>query len=79
METSAEYRNIITESKEHDRISFFMRKAFDEVFDLILCLNLCKAEAALREEEVPVGCVFVYKDQVIGRGHNLVNAKRNVH
>ncbi|XP_070502584.1 tRNA-specific adenosine deaminase 2 [Chironomus tepperi] len=27
--------------------------------------------------EVPVGCVFVYKDEIIARGHNLVNLTKN--
>lgn len=39
----------------------FMRLAFDE------------AEDALKNLEVPVGCVFVYQDKVIGRGRNEVN------
>ncbi len=33
---------------------------------------------ALAEEEVPVGCIFVYKGDIIGRGYNKVNATRNV-
>lgn len=35
---------------------------------------LKEAQAALREDEVPVGCVAVYKNQVIGRGHNRTEA-----
>jgi len=31
---------------------------------------LREAEQALREDEVPVGAVVVWKDKVIGRGHN---------
>ena len=41
---------------------FYMREALKE------------AQAALREDEVPVGCVAVYKNQVIGRGHNRTEA-----
>lgn len=33
---------------------------------------LQEAEAALIEEEVPVGAVVVYQDRIIGRGHNQV-------
>lgn len=33
---------------------------------------LQEAENALDEEEVPVGAVVVYKDRIIGRGHNQV-------
>jgi endoglucanase Acf2 len=31
------------------------------------------ADKALRSDEVPVGCVFVYKNEVIGRGKNDTN------
>lgn len=41
---------------------FYMREALKE------------AQAALREDEVPVGCVAVYKNQMIGRGHNRTEA-----
>ena len=37
-----------------------------------------EAKKALSEfNEVPVGCVFVYKDNIIARGHNLVNLTKN--
>ncbi|CAG9802618.1 unnamed protein product [Chironomus riparius] len=37
-----------------------------------------EAKKALREfNEVPVGCVFVYKNEIIARGHNLVNLTKN--
>ena len=39
---------------------FFMQKAFKE------------AEIALEEDEVPIGCIIVYKDAIIGRAHNQV-------
>ena len=35
------------------------------------------AEEALREEEVPVGCVFVKSDTIIARGRNEVNETKN--
>lgn len=35
---------------------------------------LREAEKAYREGEVPVGAVVVYKNRVIGRGHNRVEA-----
>jgi len=33
---------------------------------------LKEAEYAAREEEIPVGAVIVYKNMIIGRGHNQV-------
>ncbi len=33
---------------------------------------LQEAEAALKEEEVPVGAVVTYKDKIIGKGHNQI-------
>ena len=35
------------------------------------------AETALGIEEVPIGCVIVYGDQIIGKGYNLRNSKKN--
>lgn len=35
------------------------------------------ARAALEANEVPVGCIFVYEDQIIGRGGNEVNETKN--
>lgn len=43
----------------------FMTAAFEE------------AERALQRLEVPVGCVFVYKDTIIARAGNEVNATKN--
>ncbi|MBD3161000.1 MAG: tRNA-specific adenosine deaminase [Candidatus Eisenbacteria bacterium] len=35
---------------------------------------LREAEAAADEREVPVGCVIVSEDRIIGRGHNRIEA-----
>lgn len=35
------------------------------------------AEEALNEGEVPVGCVFVYRNMVVGCGRNCVNKTKN--
>jgi tRNA(adenine34) deaminase len=48
-----------------DNDEFFMREALKE------------AQAALKEDEVPVGCVAVFKNQVIGRGHNRTESLRD--
>jgi tRNA(adenine34) deaminase len=42
----------------NDEVKFFMREALKE------------AQKAFNENEVPVGAVVVFKNQIIGRGHN---------
>ena len=41
-------------------------------------LNDPQAERALASDEVPVGCVFVHQDEIIGRGMNDTNRSLNV-
>lgn len=37
-----------------------------------------EAKKALNEfSEVPIGCVFIYKNEIIARGHNLVTLTKN--
>lgn len=38
---------------------------------------LKEAYNALNSGEVPIGCVIVYNGEIIGRGHNLRNTKKN--
>lgn len=35
------------------------------------------AHDALKNQEVPVGCIFVYDDKIIAKGRNTVNETRN--
>ena len=44
---------------------YYMREALKE------------AQAALDSGEVPIGCVIVYDNKIIGRGHNLRNSRKN--
>lgn len=37
-----------------------------------------QAREALQNGEVPVGCLLVYRDQVVGKGRNEVNETKNV-
>lgn len=39
---------------------------------------LLQAKEALANGEVPVGCLMVYKDEVVGKGRNEVNETKNV-
>ncbi len=41
-------------------------------------LALDEAHKALERDEIPVGCVIVCNDQVVGRGHNLTETLRDV-
>ena len=38
---------------------------------------LSEAELALKRKEVPVGCIFVYKGQIIAKGSNKVTETKN--
>lgn len=37
-----------------------------------------KAREALENGEVPVGCLMVYNNEIIGKGRNEVNETKNV-
>jgi tRNA(adenine34) deaminase len=39
---------------------------------------LKEAEQAFQENEIPVGCVIVCQNQIIGRGHNLTEKLKDV-
>lgn len=41
-------------------------------------MALVEAERAAEQDEVPVGCVIVCDDQIIGRGHNLTETLSDV-
>ena len=41
-------------------------------------LALCEAEKALEADEIPIGCVIVSQNQIIGRGHNLTETLSDV-
>ena len=41
-------------------------------------LALSEAQEALRRDEIPVGCVVVCNDQIVGRGHNLTETLSDV-
>jgi len=43
-----------------------------------MCLALLEAEKALEADEIPIGCVIVSQNQIIGRGHNLTETLRDV-
>eukprot|EP00027_Filamoeba_sp_ATCC50430_P008191 CAMPEP_0168556084 /NCGR_PEP_ID=MMETSP0413-20121227/8688_1 /TAXON_ID=136452 /ORGANISM="Filamoeba nolandi, Strain NC-AS-23-1" /LENGTH=223 /DNA_ID=CAMNT_0008586995 /DNA_START=157 /DNA_END=828 /DNA_ORIENTATION=+ len=59
-------QQVIIDQNEKNRVEFFMKEA------------LALAKVALSEEEVPVGCVFVFKgSEIIGRGYNKTNINKN--
>lgn len=43
-----------------------------------LCLDILQATEALENGEVPVGCLMVYRNEVLGKGGNEVNDTKNV-
>uniref|UniRef100_A0A1A8F2T5 tRNA-specific adenosine deaminase 2 n=1 Tax=Nothobranchius korthausae TaxID=1143690 RepID=A0A1A8F2T5_9TELE len=49
----------------------------DEEIEKWMCSAFEMARDALENGEVPVGCLMVYKDEVVGRGRNEVNETKN--
>lgn len=47
-------------------LEFYMDKALEQ------------AEMAREIDEVPIGCVIVYEDKIIGKGYNRRNTEKNV-
>lgn len=41
-------------------------------------LALCEAEKALAADEIPIGCVIVSQNRIIGRGHNLTETLADI-
>jgi len=41
-------------------------------------LALLEAQKAQQQDEIPVGCVIVCNDQIVGRGHNLSETLQDV-
>ncbi len=56
----------ITRSRDHEEDERFMRVA------------LAEAQKALAQDEIPIGCVIVSQNQIIGRGHNLTETLEDV-
>ena len=46
----------------------------DSIHEYYMREALNEAQAALDSGEVPIGCVIVYDNKIIGRGHNLRNS-----
>ena len=60
-------RNIeMSKSRDLEKDKKFMR------------LALLEAEKALEADEIPIGCVIVSQNRIIGRGHNLTETLRDV-
>jgi tRNA(Arg) A34 adenosine deaminase TadA len=49
-----------------DRERFFMRLALEQAVN------------AVNDYEVPVGCVFVWRNRIVAKGYNQTNITRNV-
>lgn len=56
----------VTRSRDHENDEKYMR------------LALLEAEKALEQDEIPIGCVIVSQNQIIGRGHNLTETLSDV-
>ena len=56
----------ITRSRDYEKDERYMRVA------------LAEAQKALAQDEIPIGCVIVSQNQIIGRGHNLTETLEDV-
>jgi len=52
-----------------------MEMSTDEKY---MTLALAEAQKALAKDEIPIGCVIVSQDRIIGRGHNLTETLQDV-
>ncbi len=52
-----------------------MMSTYDEKY---MRLALLEANKALEQDEIPVGCVIVCEDQIVGRGYNLTEMLQDV-
>jgi hypothetical protein len=58
---------------------YFFPVAFSKYLALLLRFStFFQAKEALENTEVPVGCLMVYKSEVVGKGRNEVNQTKNV-
>ena len=53
-------------------------KMVNEADSRFMALALVEAQKALEADEIPIGCVIVSNNQVIGRGHNLTETLSDV-
>ena len=58
--------------------TFYWILSIDQWSTVTNVCNVClQAKEALSVGEVPVGCLIIYQDQVIGKGRNEVNITKN--
>ena len=50
----------------------------NEADERFMRLALLEAQKALEADEIPIGCVIVSNNQIIGRGHNLTETLADV-
>lgn len=55
-----------------------MGKCEDPADERFMRLALAEAQKALAAQEIPIGCVIVSNNQIIGRGHNLTETLSDV-
>lgn len=68
-ETLADFSQIKSDNQSSNR------QSADERF---MRLALAEAQKALAADEIPIGCVIVSQNQIIGRGHNLTETLADV-
>ena len=68
----------VTRSRDHEKIINHKSQITNSDDERFMRLALLEAEKALEANEIPIGCVIVSQNQIIGRGHNLTETLADV-
>ena len=70
-----EFENFLTAQRSYSGSGPIAQRSADERF---MSIALAEAHKALSANEIPIGCVIVSNNQIIGRGHNLTETLSDV-
>ena len=66
------------EERPEDLALFCQKSQISQDDEKYMRLALVEAQKALAADEIPIGCVIVSQNQIIGRGHNLTETLSDV-
>ena len=70
-----ELNDFLAAKRSHDGSGLTEQQSADERF---MRLAISEAQKALAKQEIPIGCVIVRQNRIIGRGHNLTETLEDV-